>query len=249
MTNRNPAASHGTARPTELHANGRPVRTAALLGGVGGMEVLLEYLALRVRLPAQVPWQFGLNGQTTGTLGPLPLLGIELVLVTAVTLAFTGALWWGSRSVPLASQFGSRLVRPLLTLQGVIVAGVLPLVFGLQFASAAGVLGISGPNFGILLNVMGVLIALIIILLALVLTASLVPTLPNLPSEGPPARATFAVGGPIELACSACGQRFRLSGVPIFVLRVGIGRFGSLYIPCPRCGERSWDKILGRVAT
>jgi hypothetical protein len=29
---------------------------------------------------------------------------------------------------------------------------------------------------------------------------------------------------------------------------MGVGRVGSLYLRCPRCGERGWNNVVGRVS-
>ncbi|MCI4373780.1 MAG: hypothetical protein L3K02_09110 [Thermoplasmata archaeon] len=141
------------------------------------------------------------------------------------------------------------MVRPLLVLQVLVGVGILPLVFGLLFVEEAGAVGSPNLALEILLTLIGVLTAPIILVVALLASRRRVRTLPPSRTGETPVSEPLAVGGPIEERCSGCGGPFRISGVPLLAPHVGVGQTGSLYLRCPRCGERGWDPIVGRVST
>ena len=241
------SGSHGV-RPARVVTRRRPVAVAIGLGLIGVGEVLAVFLAVESRLPPVVTDHFGVTGQPNGSLAPLSLLVFETGMVAAIAAVFALFLAAVARSVPLMTQLRGRHERPLLALEGVIVVGIFPLVAGLLFASAAGVLPVAGSGLGLVMLVIGLVSPVAILLVLLVGSQRHVRTLPALSASGAPYPAAFAVGGPIELSCSSCGQEFRLSGVPLFAPHLGVGQFGSLYLRCPRCGEQGWDQVRGRVA-
>jgi hypothetical protein len=224
-----------------------PVGIATMLGVLGIVEVLVVFVALQSRLPGQVPVHFGFGGPPNGWETPIVALELELVEVAAISFVFIVMQWWIARSTPLTVAFGGRLVRPLLAFQAVIVVGILPVVSGLLFASAAGVLGISGAPLGDLFLALGVGSAALILVVLGLYGRHRIPTVPG-STTATTQHARFAVGGPIELSCPACGERYHLNGVPLFVPHLGVGRVGSLYVRCPRCGERGWNTIVALVA-
>jgi hypothetical protein len=248
MSTGTPGGSPARISRAESHPSRAPAVAAATLGAIGALEVLAVYLVLRGRLPSQVPWHFGVGGQPNGSAPVLLVLGLNLGVVLLVSAAFLGLQWWGTRSVPLARQFAGTLVRPLLVLQGIIVVGILPVVSGLLFAEAAGAVGTSDPGVEPLLVLVGALTAPVILVVLLIESRGRVGTVTAVASDPQPTPVPLAVGGPIEMKCSACGEAFRLSGIPLLAPHIGVGRTGSLYLRCPRCGERGWDQIVGRVA-
>jgi hypothetical protein len=244
-----------SARPEErpavrelvLPSQRASVGAAVLLAVIGAAEILAVFFALRSRLPALVAWHFGFTGQPNGWASPALAVTVEVAQVAGISLVFVVMQWWIGRSVPLSVGLRGRLPRPLLALQGVIVVVVIPLVSAFVFATAAGVLPISDTLLGVGLTVLGVGAAIGIFIGLLWSGRGAVPTVA--PSQTKvPRHAHFSVGGPIELVCPACGERYRLDGVPLFAPHMGVGRVGSLYLRCPRCGERGWNNVVGRVS-
>ena len=243
------SASGSAPKIVEFHPSSRraPLEIGVLLALAGFAEVLGVFLALRSRVPAQVAWHFGVSGRPDAWASPLDTLAFAAVEIAVISAVFLLALWWIGRSPALAAAFRGRVSAPLLALQGVVVVGLLPLVFGLTFASAAGAIGISGTPLGQLFLVLGLGSAGAILVVLGLLGRGLVPKVRSSVPE-PTHHARFAVGGPVDLACPACGEKYRIDGVPLLAPHIGIGRVGSLYLKCPRCGESGWNAIVGKVA-
>ena len=241
------SSDHSTVEEVTFAPRSAPVRLAAAFAVLGVVEILVVYLLLQSRLPGQVAWHFGVSGQPDGWETPEVVLAVELAQVMVLSLVFVVMQWWIARSAPLAVAFRGRIVRPLLALQAVIVVGIFPLVSGLLFASAAGDLGISGAPLGALFLVIGLGSAGALLVALGLHGRGRIPTVRGAAGEMSH-RARFAVGGPIELNCPACGEQYRLNGVPLFSPHLGVGRVGSLYLRCPRCGELGWNTIVARVA-
>jgi hypothetical protein len=224
-----------------------PVWLAILFGVAGVIETIVPYLLLESRLPGQMAWHYGFTGQPNGWASPSLALAVSLLEVVVLSLVFIILQWWVARTPALAETFRGRMAPPLLGVQAVIVVVILPVVSGLLFANAAGVSGIAGLPLGVLFLVIGVGSAVAILLLLGIRGVRQTPSVPAL-SPTKTHRARFTVGGPIELVCPACGDRYRLDGVPLFAPHLGVGRVGALYLRCPRCGESGWNTVVGRVA-
>jgi hypothetical protein len=240
--------SDRSVRPSEGSRARWPLLVSAGLGLLGILEVVAVYLDLQARLPASVPDHFGVSGQVNGALPPTTLVAVELGTISAVAIVFFVILRWGARSPPLAAQFQQSLVLPLLIMEGTIVVAAVPTISGLLFASAAGVWGVSGQGLGLVALAVGLLPLIILAVVLLRSGRSRIPTVPKSTLGDAPTPALLGVGGPVELACSSCGETFRLSGVPLLSPHMGFAGKGSLYVRCPRCGERGWDSIMGKVA-
>ena len=141
-----------------------PSGVSVAFGILGALELLLVYVVVRSRLPSSIPWHYGPTGQPNGSVPPLLVLGLDLSILSLVTIAFAAILWWGARSVPLVTQFRGRLTWPLLVLQAALGVGILPLVFGLLFVQASVGLGASTLGVEILLTLLGALTASVILL-------------------------------------------------------------------------------------
>ncbi len=232
----------------ELPARRGAGALAVLLGALGAGEVGAVYVAVRRRLPSQIVDHFALTGRPNGSMGPEVFLAISLAEIVAISAVFVGLQVWVVRSASLTLHFRGRLPTALLWLQGGIVALVLPLIAALLLTSAAGVLPLTGASLGWVLNALGFSTAGLVLVLALLQGRRQLPETPLTRSTVAMYPARFAVGGPIELSCPACGERYRLPGVPLFAPHMGFGQFGSLYLRCPRCGERGWNPIVARLA-
>jgi hypothetical protein len=228
--------------------HGEPALYSAVIGAVSGLEVLAVYLAVQGRLPAQVPDHFSISGAVNGSLPPLVLLLVTFAEIAGMTAIFAGILWWSVRSVPLALHFRGKIERTLLGLQAAITMVVIPVITGLIYVSAAGVVNLPGNELGEATNILGFLFAAVILGFAVLQAHHWTRNVPGSPDSGPRVRARSGIGGPIEMVCSSCGEHFQVSGVPLFTPHIGVGRVGSLYLRCPRCGERGWNVVLGRVA-
>jgi hypothetical protein len=235
-------------RPVGIRPTRRTVAISWTLGGIGALAVLAVYLPLAARLPDRVPWHFALNGDPNGWITPIDLLGVSLLEIGIVTAVFALFLRWTGGSAALVAQFGAALDGPILLLEGIVVAGIFPLVAGLLFAGDAGAIPESGARLGQLLNVVGFVSPVVIIGGALWAVRRHVRTVPPGPGGEWTGRPNVAVGGPTEMRCSSCGEQFRLTGVPLLAPHIGVGPFGSLYVRCPRCGERGWNAVVGRAA-
>lgn len=248
MTMNRQGAESGAVRRVEPASWSRSALASAALGILGLVATFVPYVVLRARLPAEVPDHFGVNGQPDGSLPPAAALGVALAESLLVTLVFFLVIWRTSRSAPLAAQARGRAAPPLLVLQGVLVVGILPTLWGLVFASAAGELVLTGPRLGLLLALVGIVPAAVLILVFVRLwrPPALAPLSPS--SEATETPVFLGVGRPVELQCSSCGQRFRLAGVPLLAPHMGVGGARSLYVRCPRCGERGWDELVGVAA-
>lgn len=246
-------SAHGSIRPDDRITRVGPSRSrtapllAVLIAAIATAEIVAGYLPLQGRLPPRVAVHFGLSGAPDGWLPPALALLSEVVTVVALSAVFVVLQAWIARSAPLTAQFRGRIARPLLVFQAVLVAGIIPAVSTLEFASAAGVIAISGRPLGILFLEIGLLSAAAILVVAGLTTGRPTPRVggPTPATRG--YRARFAVGGPIELRCPACGEQYWLNGVPVFAPHLGVGRFGSLYLRCRRCGERGWNAVVARA--
>lgn len=221
---------------------------SVLLAVLGCLEVVVPFLLVWSRLPSSVPDHYGLNSAPNAFASPLTVLGLNLALTAGVSVVFFLVLWGSERSVPLKTQFRGRLSGALLLIQGALVLIGFPLISGIMFASAAGLFSLTGTGLGVLFLVIGLSIPAVILGAALLDARRRTRTVPTSHGSPTPIKARWAVGGPIELACSSCGKHFVLSGVPVLAPHMGIGQFGSLYLRCPLCGERGWDAVIGRVS-
>ncbi len=240
-----PAEPPGLQRVT-VTPRPRAVRIAVGLAALGTAETLAVYLAVAHRLPSQVVDHFGIDGSPNGALPPLLFLLVSVLEVLGISAVFIGMQAWVARSVSLAVQFRGRLPGPLLLLQGAIVVGVLPLTNGLLLTSAAGIFPWSGNQLGWLQFVIGVGSAVAILGAAFWQGRQWTPVVPDPGGALPMYRIRGSVGAPVEMRCPSCGDRYLLSGVPLFAPHMGVGQFGSLYLQCPRCGERGWNQIVAR---
>jgi len=248
LTSPTPQAVPLPIRSIEPPPRRTSTRTSILLASLGGVEIVALYLAWRPKLPPEVAVHFGVTGRPDGYLSPVGALVAALLEVALISLVFIVAQWWIARSVPLFLYFGEAVPRTLLWFQGAVVVAILPLVTGLTFASAAGAIAISGTSLGLLFLGIGVGSAATIFALLLFQVRGRLPTVSRQPASATyPAPA--AVGGPIEVSCPACGENYRLQGVPLLAPHLGVSRFGSLYLRCPRCGERGWKMIVARVGS
>jgi hypothetical protein len=211
-----------------------------LLGGVAGIAATLAvYAELSARLPAEIPDHFSLTGQVNGSLPPGEFVEVGVVLVAGLTILFTAILYGVSRSAVLERIHGARLAYGILALGLVFCAGVQPTAWSLLLASAAGVLPLSGGTLDAIVVAADALpvLLLVAILLALRATSHTGPV-------GGPGTPTPSLLGPVELLCSSCGERFRLDRFPLLAPHMGMGTSASLYLKCPRCGERGWNTLL-----
>jgi hypothetical protein len=225
------------------------------LGLLGAAEVAAAFVALMPNLPATIPDHFDLGGNVNGAVPRTGFLAGELVLIGGLTAVFALLIALTGRSAPLSHQFGSSFLRPLLAFEASVVTLSVPAIAVITLVRAAGVWNPGPETVGLALFASG-LIPLGAVLLVVVPAygpgrwaeghgAERVQT----PSTLPRARASvrFGLGAPVEMQCSACGEPFELAAIPLLAPHMGLGGEGSLYITCPRCGERGWDPILRRL--
>lgn len=223
----------------------RPLLLSVLLTSIGVAELVATYLLALPRLPAQFPDHFGVNGQVNGVASPAVFFGVELLTLVAAGTLFGVMQAWIGRSVPLAAIHRGGLGPPLLLIQGSLVLVVIPVGALLLLGDAAGWFGLPYLDVAELSGISALGPTITVLLLLRYRYYTPVPHRP--PSTAPTARPFAAVGGPVELQCSACGQRYQLSGVPLFAPHLGLAGSGSLYLRCPRCGERGWNRLVARL--
>jgi hypothetical protein len=217
------------------------------LGALGVLEVTAGFLAIQVRLPPELPDHFGPAGNADGALPPTQFLVVEVASVLLIALVFVAIIVLGARSPSLRRTHSAALARPLLWLEGSIVAVVIPGIDELVLLRAGGVWAPSAPELSL---------AFVVVALAPLLAIALVVArfgggrawAPTGPATTSVTETPFAgVGNPIELSCASCGRAFVLSSVPLFAPHMGLGGQGSLYVRCPICGVRSWNRVVRRV--
>lgn len=248
----------GTAGPVQIHrsegtSTKRALGLSVLLGVLGGAVVAGAWFALSARLPANLPDHFGPGGEADGWVSGPEFLAGELAILAGLTALFAVLLVLTGRSRPLSHQFGSGFVVPLLVVEAAVVTVSVPLTAVIVLARAAGAWTITPGLLGLTLVAVG-LIPLVAALVAVWpavrrsrsgLGESIGTRVAPLPS--PRASVRFGVGAPVEMLCSACAEPFVLSATPLFAPHMGFAGKGSLYVTCPRCGERSWDQVVRRL--
>ena len=226
--------------------SGRALLIASLLGTAGVIEVTVPFLILSPKLPGNIIDHFGIDGQPNGSLPAGLFMAVVLGTIFALTLVFLALLYFSSRSPALSTGHGARITRLLLILDGTMVVGVLPLISLLLLASASGVWSVTGQGLGGAVFAVGVLPLAAITVALLATGRARLPRRLDSGGAAAPRQAFLGVGGGIELSCSACGEAFQLSGVPLLAPHWGAGGRGSIYMRCPRCGERGWDAVVAR---
>lgn len=235
--------------PSLRRVDGRPfaaVSVASLAIGVAGaLEVLVGYGLTASRLPGRVPDHFGPTGNVDGWMPPAEFLAVSLAVILGVTGLFTLVISGVARSPALVSYHGRGFDRPLLFIEACIVLVALPTTYVLLLLSAAGFLSVSPGTLALGTAAAGLVPLVAVAWVALRRDPD--PPAPSiLPGGSPeaPAHVTLGVGGAVDLLCSSCGETFRLAGVPLFAPHLGLAGQGSLYVRCPRCGERGWDRFI-----
>jgi hypothetical protein len=238
-------SSHGQITPVHPEGARRWLGISVLLSALGLAELLVTYALARPHLPAQIPDHYGVTGQVNAYASPEAYFLVQLGTFLAVALVFGLVAWGVGRSPTLSSVQLDWIETPLLAIQGAIVVGVLPGLNALLLGNSAGWWSASDPGVASLM----LLVALLpLLVLAAVLMRRSGSPFPRSPARPGVTRHPFlAAGGPIELQCSACGQSFQLSGVPLLAPHLALPGRARLYVRCSLCGERGWNSVIARV--
>lgn len=192
-----------------------------LAGTLGTISLVTAYLALRPRLPNEIPSHFGAGGQVTATMSPETFVFVGLAIEAGLTAVLALVLFASLRSGLVVRQQGPGIARTLGALLSVVAAVSVPVPWIFLLAGDSGVLPFSAA----------LLAGLLVPLAAIVLVAGVaVRTIRTGSGRRPD-------GGP-QFRCSSCGDPFVTSTLA-GVLSPHIG--ASVYLRCPRCGERGWD--------
>jgi DNA-directed RNA polymerase subunit RPC12/RpoP len=200
-------------------------RWVAVAGGLGAVAILVTFQLVRAHLAAQIPSHFGASGQVTVTMSPEGFLLTALVAQLLVTAVLAVVLYLSLRSGLIEQQQGPGIGRIL----GALLAGMAGLVtpapiIGLLASDAGDAPGWAG-SAGLLLSLF-LIVPLVVV--ALLLSYRM--------------RFRSTVGGSAEFECSSCGASF---APPTWRWVIGPHIGASVYLTCPRCGERGWDRRAG----
>jgi hypothetical protein len=242
-----PVDPAGSVRPLpSAPADGGP-RWAAVIGAAGLVEVLVLFLAFRARLPTEVPDHFAATGTADGWLAPVQLLEVQLFLVASVAVLITAVLIGAARSSALRFHHGRAFVRPLLGLEAAVTLVSVPGSFAVVLLNALGTPAIAPSTMALLLNGLGVFPIVVIIGLLVASRGQRLPSAHDPVRRAGAEHAFLGIGGHVEFSCPACGGTFVLDGIPLLAPHMAFGGEGSIYLRCPRCGERGWCAIVRRL--
>jgi hypothetical protein len=226
----------------------RPLAISAGVGAVGIALLMALFAVYDGRLPSSIPSHFGANGQPDGWAPPLTFLASLIGTSLFVSLLFVGVVAFMGRSPPLRRHHGPSFWKALVEIQAAVVGVALPATVWIALSSASGGWPPPGEIGGYL--AVANLVPLLLVIGALVAQGrgrSIGPlgATPGRPTTSPTMTGT-PLGEGIELRCSSCGMTFWLPHVPILTPHMFTGGAGSLYLKCPRCGERAWDPVVRR---
>lgn len=182
----------------------------------------MTFVLVRPRLASQIPSHYGALGQVTATQSPLEFVLTGLILQAAITVVLTAVLYASLRSGVIEQQQGPGIARILGSLVSAMAVLAVPAPLLLLLLGDAGYI----PREG------GAAPAVFLLVVPLVLLVVFVSVRAR---GGPSVRA-------VRFACSACGESF---AVPAWRWIVGPHIGASVYLTCPRCGERGWDVRVG----
>jgi|HubBroStandDraft_4_1064222.scaffolds.fasta_scaffold186459_2 hypothetical protein len=209
--------------PIPLGGRSRPWLWVALSGLAGALAVVVTFLLVRSRLGSQIPSHFGAFGQVTATMTPGALLTVSLTTELATGAGLSAVVYLVLRSGVIEHQHGpgfaplfAELLSAVVLLEA--VPWILLLTGGAGYSPAGGGL----PGVARLL----VVVPLLVLVVAF--------------WRG--RRRSAASAGGVQFECSSCGRSFSPS-TAAWVLGPHIG--GSVYLRCPACGERGWDRRAG----
>jgi hypothetical protein len=191
-------------------------------GALGALGLAGTFLLVRSRLPTQIPSHYGLSGQVTATMAPVDFVVTGLLLQAGVTAILTLVLYASLRSGVIEQQQGPGVGRVLGALLSFVAALIVPAPLILAVLGDAGFVSGAGGAFPAV-PLLVLPIALLVVLISLRIHG------------GPTLRA-------VQFACSACGESFE---PPTWRWIVGPHIGASVYLTCPRCGERGWDVRVG----
>ncbi len=195
-----------------------------MAGAPGGLLEALTFVAVRPRLPAEVPSHYGAFGQVTASLPPLTFLVTGLAIQVAATAVLALVLLLTLRNGVIEHQHGP---------------GFGPAV-GLVLSAVAIV--VSGPTTLLLLPDAGLVSAGGETALIAGVAFLIVPLMVLVAVFGSRPRPTPAPNSAPQFECSSCGATFSAPTLR-WVLGPHVG--GSGYLTCSVCGERGWDRRVG----
>ncbi|MCI4369780.1 MAG: DUF1648 domain-containing protein [Thermoplasmata archaeon] len=217
----------GRVAPVPPGGVGRPWRWVVAAGAAGAVVQLLTFLAVRTRLPAEIPSHYGLAGQANATTSPELFVLVAVVTEVVTALVLAAVLYFALRSGVIEHQHGPGFAPALGALLS-LLALVVSVPPTLLLVGDAGY----GPSGGTFDVAVGVALLLVPVVAVQMWFGRL-----RRGTSGAPTRT-----GPIEFRCSSCGESFAPStGALVFSPHIG----GSLYLACPVCGERGWDVRVG----
>jgi hypothetical protein len=235
----------GSITRVQPESTRRLLALSGLLSALGAAELLATFALARPHLPAQIPDHFGLTGQANAYAAPEAYLLVQLGILLSVGLVFGLLLWGIGRSPTLSASQRGWIETPLLAIQGALTVGVLPGLNVLLLGNVAGWWTVGTPGVAELSLLVSLLPVLV--LAALLLRRSTTPFPRSPPRAEVTSRPRLPAGGPIELQCTACGQSFQLSGVPLLAPHLALPGDARLYVRCSLCGERGWNPVIARV--
>ena len=200
----------------------RAWRWVALFGGLGALALGATFVLLRPRLASQIPSHYGAFGEVTATQSPLAFVLTGLLLQAAVTVVLTVVLYVSLRSGVIEQQQGPGISRLLGGLLAAMAALTVPAPLLLLLLGDAGYLALGA----------GAAPAVLFLVVPIVLLVVFVSVRAR---RGPSVRT-------VRFECSACGESF---APPAWRWIVGPHIGASVYLTCPRCGERGWDVRVG----
>ncbi|MCI4362122.1 MAG: DUF1648 domain-containing protein, partial [Thermoplasmata archaeon] len=201
-------------------------RWVGLAGGLGAVAILVAYEFVRSRLAAQIPSHFGISGQVNATMSPEGFLLTGLLTQITLTLLLTVVLYLSLRSGVIEQQQGPGIARILGAVLAAMAGLLVPLpTIGVLVSDAGEAPSWAGNAAAVLLPVL--LVAPLLLVVAVV-------------SYRVRFRSTSS--GTTRFECSACGESF---APPTWRWVVGPHIGASVYLTCPRCGERGWDRRVG----
>lgn len=209
--------------------NRRRPWAAVIVGGLLGTALqLVVYVTLAPRLPPEVPSHYGPTGQVTASLSAFGLLLVGVSSELIVTTLVAAILFLSLRNGVVEHQHGPGFSPWLGRVLGVVA-------FAPAVPTTVLLLGDAGvaPAGGGAAAVAGIAFAAVpLLVLVAVATARRRPTRASAPrsSRG------------MTFECSSCGKTFEPGGFSV-VFGPHIG--GSVYLRCPVCGERGWDRRAG----
>ena len=114
-----------------------------LAGTIGTISLVTAYLALRPRLPNEIPSHFGAGGQVTATMSPETFVFVGLAIEAGLTAVLALVLFASLRSGLVVRQQGPGIARTLGALLSVVAAVSVPVPWIFLLAGDSGVLPFS----------------------------------------------------------------------------------------------------------